>query len=108
MNLQATCALHIAGEGEHRREECIERAVLCLSPLTCLHGSVAVPEAAADFVGKIFIDGWNTGIPHVATILIAEKKPALPQISILRIQTTADSTVSILQDPCVHDNAFAA
>src|SRR5438874_3437649 len=107
MNLQATCALHIAGEGEQRREECIERAVLCLSPLTRLHISVAVPEAAADFVGKIFVDGWNTGIPHVATILIAEKKPALPQIFVVRINTTADVTVSIRPSPCVHVNAFA-
>ena len=68
---------------------------------------MAVPEAAADFVGKIFVDGWNTGIPHVATILIAEKKPALPQIFVVRINTTADVTVSIRPGPCVHVNAFA-
>lgn len=59
------------------------------------HIGVPIPQFAADFVGKIFVNGGNTGGPHVATIFIAQQEPAFPKILVVRINAAADVTVSV-------------
>src|SRR4029077_20930777 len=97
----------MAGEGEQRWEECIERAVLCLSPFTRLHIGVPVPQFAADFVGEIFVDGSIAGCPHVATIFISKQKPAFPEIFVVLINAAADVTIRVRPSACLDVDAFS-
>src|SRR5436309_11922395 len=89
---------------DHRRRRATqgrmhrERAVLRLGPLTRLHIGVAVPQFPADFVGKILVNGGNTRFPHRAAIPIAEQKPALPEILVVRVNAATDVTVRVA--PC--------
>src|SRR5262249_26541033 len=64
-----------------------------LSPLSCLHIGVAVPQSAIRFVGQIFVNGGNTRFPHIATIRVTAQKPTPPEILRVRINTSATLTV---------------
>ena len=66
-----------------------------------------VPQTAADFVGKIFVDRGNAGIPHVATIFVAEQKPALPEIFVVRINAAANMTIRARPGTCLDVDALS-
>src|SRR5206468_3572375 len=78
----------------------------CLCSLTCLHIGVSVPQFAAGFVRKIFVNSRNAGVPHVATILIAEQTPVFPEILVVRVNAAADVTVSARPRASLDINAF--
>ena len=98
---------------DHRRRRATqgrmhrERAVLRLGPLTRLHIGVAVPQFPADFVGKILVNGGNTRFPHRAAILIAEQKPAFPEIFVVRIDAAADVTIRVCPGACLDVDALS-
>src|SRR5205823_13981124 len=78
-----------------------KRAVLRLGPLTRLHIGVSVPQFPADFDVKILVNGGNTRFPHRAAILIAEQKPAFPEIFVVRIDAAADVTSGVCPGACL-------
>jgi len=67
---------------------------------------VSVPQFAAGFVGKIFVNDGDAGVPHVATICIAEQTPAFPEILVVRVNAAADVTVSGRPGARLDVNAF--
>ena len=72
-----------------------------------MHIGVAVPEFAADFLGKIFVNGGNTRLPHVMTIFVAEQKPAFPEVFVVRVNAATDVTVSTCPFTCLDIDAFS-
>src|SRR5438105_15512848 len=83
----------IANECEQRGEKSIERAVDSEGALTAIHFGVAVPKLATRFVGEVFVEGRNAGIPHVEAIVVAEQAPAFPEVFIIGIDAAADVAV---------------
>src|SRR6516162_5367843 len=93
--LETAGAINVAGECEQGGKKGIKRTVGSEGALTAIHFGVAVPKLAARFIGEVFVDNRDAGVPHVEAISVAEQTPAFPEVFIIGIDATANVAVGI-------------